>query len=280
MRKNKFGLVTLFSMLALSLCATATFAYASWQFNKDETVNDQVNIGIPTWDFGIIQPDDVITVNNDGTITINGKPAEDAEVTYPKGEEPETHGGSITYNIGLVDGEVVVTSYEATNIASTYVWWSSTSTVSFPESVIINGQELKIIGISEPVTIGVDKEAFTSPTVDIVVPEGYKYVCDEAFKNIVSEGFSVFSSTTFNITLPSTLNYLGNQSLNVNLGSNTNVNIIYKGSKEQFKALVDNSKAKYGSSYNFLYNATGNVTIQCSKGSIVYTKNGEYKSGL
>ena len=56
------------------------------------------------------------------------------------------------------------------------------------------------------------------------------------------------------------------------------VKINFAGTKAQFNALVEASKAKYeGSNCNSFTGATGNVSVSCKDGDAVYNRNEVYQ---
>ena len=258
-------------MLTLAFSASAIFAFASWQFNAADTSNDNTSAIITEWEFAPappIEPGQTITIDDDGNVSIDGEPRSDIEITYPDGQTPSTGGGSITYNIGVVDGELVVTDYTATDLASSF--FSTNAVATLPASITIDGQEYAIMGLSQPISLEIQR-ILLGGSVTINVPEGYRYVCDNAF-----QGLSSNRGSTATINLPSSLEYLGNACFKMNI-TNVTMEIHYAGTKAQFNALVEASKAEYGSNYNFFTGATGNVSVTCSDGNAVYNRNGVYQ---
>ena len=179
-----------------------------------------------------------------------------------------TGGGSITYTIGVVDGELVVTDYTATDLASSF--FSTSAVATLPASITVDGHVFPIMGLSQPISLEIQR-VLMGGSVTINVPEGYRYICDNAFQDLTSN-----RSSTATINLPSTLEYLGNVSFKMNI-RNVTMQIHYAGTKAQFNALVEASKAEYGSNYNFFTGATGNVSVTCSDGNAVYNRNGVYQ---
>lgn len=258
-------------MITLAISGFFAIAFASWQFNSSDNTAETANVGITSWSFGSdlpISEGDTIEISNNGTVTINGETVE-AEISYPDGN-PSTGGGTVSMEIGVVDGELAVTEYAANNIANN--WFSRSATLSFPASIEIDGVTYPILGLSEPVTLDISG-TLLSRTIAVNVPEGYKYICDEVFQNV-----SCDVNTTINFSLPSTLEYLGYHAFKFGVNRLTE-NISYAGTTTQFKELVTNSATTYGSGYTFFSGATGNISITCSGGTVVYDKNGNYVSG-
>lgn len=279
MRSHKIRLITLLSMATLAVSASVFFAFASWQFNKTASTPEITDVGVTQWEFqSPIEPGQVITVDDDGNITIDGQPVPDGEVTYPGGQTPNANGGSINYEVGVDDdGNLVVTEYDASGLNSNYVLFGdSNSVVSLPGSVIINGESYPIVKLSQPIDLDVTKNTWAilaSSTVEVNIPEGYTYVCDGAFSHL-----SANRNTAFTFNLPKSLDYLGNGAFKLN-ANNCSVTINYAGTTTEFKNLVNTSAAQFGEGYKFFTGASGRVTVHCYGGDVVYNTNGSVYSG-
>ena len=272
MLNRKIRLISLISILALGALSSITFGYASWQFNKSDAPVEVIYAGVTNkWTFHDplpIEPGQIIKVDEDGNVSIDGQAVENAEITYPKGQD--LNGGEVTMDIGVDEnGDLAVTEYAASNIASD--WFTSNATVNLPESVSINGTEYPILGLSQPLSMEVGG-VIISKNISVNVPEGYEYVCDKAFNTI-----SCVRNTTMTFNLPASLEYLGYETFKMNINRLT-VEINYSGTKDQFKTLVANSADKYGSGYTFFSDASGNVYVTCSDGEVTYTSDGDYYS--
>ena len=263
------------SLLTLAFSASAIFAFASWQYNKVDTSNGNMAAVLTEWEFAPeppIEPGQTITVDENGNVYIDDERRDDVDVSYPSGEEPKTAGGTITYDIGVVDGELVVTNYTATNLSSSWsTLFGANSEATLPQAIVVNGEQYPIIGLSQPLSLEIDRPLLTSATSILNIPEGYRYVCNNAF-----QGVTCGRSATLTVSLPSSLEYLGNNAFKLDV-RNLTTNITYAGTKEQFNALVEASKAEFGSDYVFFTGASGNVTVNCSDGEAVYNRNGVYQ---
>jgi len=273
MLNHKIRLISLISILALGVLSSITFGYASWQFSKSDNSVEVVNAGVTSkWTFHDplpIEPGQTIEVDEDGSVSIDGQIIEDADITYPKGQD--LNGGEVTMSIGVDEnGDLAVTKYAATNIAG--AWFTSNATVNLPESVSINGTEYPILGLSEPLSMEVGG-VIISKDISVNVPEGYEYVCDKAFNTI-----SCVRNTTMTFNLPQSLKYLGYQIFKMDINRLT-VEINYSGTKEQFKTLIADSAIKYGSGYTFFSGASDDVSVKCSDGYVTYSSNGQYYNG-
>lgn len=266
-RKIKY--ITLASLFAISL--SIGIGYASWQFNDSQSSSLNNNVGINSWRFSQalpIEPGQTIDIASDGTVSIDGEVIEDADIEYPGGA-PETGGGQVSMKIGVdEEGNLVVSEYSATNIGSEL--FNYTQNLTFPQSISIDGNEYKILGISEPITLSArGAYLFGDKTLTINVPEGYEYVCDGVF-----ESFTFSNASNLNVVynLPSSLAYLGNNAFN--FATSATISIKYSGTVAQWRELIANSAAAYGSGYKFFSGATGNITITCSDGNVRYNSNG------
>ena len=278
MRSRNIKIITISAMLALSIGASFSLAFASWQFNKADAPETISALGITSnWTFGSpIEPGSTITIDSDGTISIDGTPILDATVTYPDGSEPDPGGGTISYDIGVVDGELVVTNYEATDLNKNGGWFSSSdSTIAFPDHITINGTDYPVVAVSQPVSINLTNHITGSDTVKVVVPEGYRSICDNAFQDISADNTGFFyGSVPVTYELPTSLEYLGHHAFKLDV-SKVDTTITYAGTKAQFKALINASASEYGSGYTFFTASDNNrCTVTCSDGNIVYNQNG------
>lgn len=269
-RKIKY--ITLASLFAISL--SIGIGYASWQFNDSQSSSLNNNVGINSWRFndGLpIEPGQTIDIASDGTVSIDGEVIEDADVDY-SGGTIDTKGGTVTMKIGVDDdGNLVISEYSAQNIGSAL--FGTNPVLIFPSAVEIDGVSYPIQGLSEPVTIEADS-ILANRTIQLKVPDGYKYLCNNAFQD-VSGGSGFFSSSKISFELPSSLEYLGNNAFKY--GSAPSISsITYAGTKAQWRELIANSAAAYGSGYKFFSGLTGNnrATITCSDGTISYNRNG------
>lgn len=267
-------------MLTLAIGASFSIAYASWEFNKSDNASEVSNVGVTNWGFTPIDSGNTIIVDENGNVTIkdedgNVVPAE-AEVTYPDGTTVNTNGGTVEIDIGTNEnGDLVVTDYVATDLNGDSVF-SGSSSVSFPESITINGQEYPVVSINTPVTISASNGLFTSSSCSITVPEGYVSICDNAFQNVSASANWYNGNTTFTYSLPASLEYLGNHSIKMNVAGGSVV-VNYAGTKAQFQALASASAAAYtgGGTYCFFTAANNNTcTVTCSDGSLTCRQNG------
>ena len=283
MKSKKLRIISIVTMLTLAISASFLVGYASWQFNQADTTSEITNVGVSKWTFTPVEDGSNIHIDSNGNVTItddegNPVPAE-AEVTYPDGTNIETNGGTVNIDIGTNEnGDLVVTDYSATDVNGNSVLIGGNSSVSFPESIVINGNEYPVVAINTPVTISASNGAFwAGSTCSITVPNGYVSICDNAFQNVSASTGFLQSQTTFTYHLPSSLEYLGNHAIKLNVAGGS-VKVQYAGTRDEFIALVNASAAAYtgGGTYCF-FTANGNTrcTVTCSGNqTVTYNQNG------
>ena len=258
--------------------------FADWTFNASSSNNQTSNIQVTQdWTFSTapISEGDTIEVDAYGNVTINGESV-DGAIDYDG--DFELNGGTVTMDIGVNDeGELVVAGFTATSIAITKQ--TKYAELIFPSSVTINDTSYPITGITSQVSLSIAGTQ-TSKHVQVVVPEGYSSICDDCFGNI-----SVTKQTAYiYYSLPSTLEYLGNHTFNFSIsktdqhlsgtenvtesGTTYTLTGSYAGTKEQFRTLLAQSAAQYGSGYCFFTGASSNVSITCSNGTLTYNSSG------
>ena len=268
-------------MLTLSIGASFSIAYSSWQFNKADNSSELANVGITDWTFVPIDEGNTIIVDENGNVTVkdedgNVLPVE-AEVTYPDGTTVDTNGGTIEIDIGAnEDGDLVVTDYVATDLNGDSIFGGSSS-IAFPETIVINGVEYPVVAINTPVTISANNGSlWQGSTCSVTIPEGYVYICDEAFQNVNASGGFLSGNTTFTYSLPASLEYLGYHAIKMNV-SGGSVVVNYAGTKAQFQALASASASAYtgGGAYCFFTaNNNNTCTVTCSDGTLTCRQNG------
>ncbi len=281
MSLKKVNTANKIALIALSIVTVGAIGFgvghAAWIFNNSNETTLNNGVQVPTWEFQDplpIEEGQVIRVDNNGKVYIDDVEVPGASITYPDGQNPVAAGGSISYEIGVVDGELEVIKYTGTNLCNSYIVWVDNDAVTtLPSSITINGQSYAIKGLYEPLNINIERPLpplLSHLTCTINVPEGYHLVCDDAFQNITSN-----RTLEVNINLPASLEYLGNHAFKMN-NTNVTTNISFAGTTTQFIDLIAASAAEYGGGYTFFTGATGNVTISCSNGSVVYNRNGQY----
>lgn len=268
-------------MLTLAISASFLVGYASWQFNQADNTSEITNVGVSNWTFAPVEDGSNIHIDGDGNVTITddeGNPVTaEAEVSYPDGTTVNPNGGTVNIDIGTNEnGDLVVTDYTATDINGES-WLSGNSSLTFPEQIVINGNEYPVVSINTPVTISANNGSFwQGSTCSITVPEGYVSICDDAFQNVSASGGFLSGNTTFTYHLPSSLEYLGNHAIKLNV-SGGSVNVEYSGTRAQFIELVNASAAAYtGAGTYCFFTANGNTrcTVTCSDRTVTYNQNG------
>lgn len=147
------------------------------------------------------------------------------------------------------DGTLSITSYDLKPNAA--LFGTNDGTAYFPQYLNINGEDVLITSISEPVNFESTRVLFVDSQVNkIIIPEGYQTICDRAFY-----GCSLDSSTAFNF--PSTLTQIGSQIINV--PRNCVYTINYNGTTSQWNAITKPNNWKTGQ---------GDLRVVCLDGTL------------
>lgn len=229
--------------------------YSAWVFNPSTATNNIVQVEVTDWQFDlpVLNPGDVIIINNDGTVTVNG---EEVESNLDFGENDSAYSGSsgATTNLEIVvndDGTLSITSYDLKPNAA--LFGTNDGTAYFPQYLNVNGENVSVTAISEPVNFESTRVLFVDSQVNhIVIPEGYQTICNRAFYSC-----SLDSNTTFDF--PSTIINIGSQIINVPRNSTWTIN--YNGTTAQWNQISKPNNWKVGN---------GTVRVICSNGTLTY----------
>jgi hypothetical protein len=224
MHKTKPHYSNYIIILIISLILLATLipeiGFSSWAFINNNASSTNIITQITTWVFNEIwEAGDTIIINDDGTITVNGEDIE-AEISY--GESQEAYDKNASVELQVVandDGTLAIAVY---NVKPNTTWLGGNSgTVYFPDSINVNGVDYPVVAIGSPVDF--DSSRFiltTSYVTGVVIPEGYKVICNRAF-------YDCEFDTTCSFTFPSTLESIGSQIFN--MARNSTFTINYNG---------------------------------------------------
>lgn len=229
--------------------------YSAWVFNSSTATNNIVQVEVTDWQFNlpVLNPGDVVVINNDGTVTVNG---EEIDSNLDFGENDSAYDGSsgATINLEIVvndDGTLSITTYDLKPNAA--LFGTNDGTAYFPRYLNVNGEDVPVTAISEPVNFESTRVLFVDSQVNhIVISEGYQTICNRAFYSC-----SLDSSTTFD--LPSTLTQIGSQIINVPRNSTWTIN--YNGTAAQWNQISKSNNWKAGN---------GTVRVVCSNGTLNY----------
>lgn len=198
-------LIALFA--ATSIIGTT---YSAFVFNNNIAVENAVTLNLLAWEFipADLQPGDIIIINN-GTVTVNGEEVE-SEIDYGDGDSAYSGDSGATTHLEIHvndDGSLSITTYDLQPNAA--LFGTNDGTAYFPQYVNINGEQVQITSIAEPVNFESTRVLFVDSQVNnIVIPEGYTSICNRAFYNC-----SLANPTTF--SFPLTITTIGSQIINV-----------------------------------------------------------------
>lgn len=229
--------------------------YSAWVFNSSTATNNIVQVEVTDWQFNlpVLNPGDVVVINNDGTVTVNG---EEIDSNLDFGENDSAYDGSsgATTNLEIVvndDGTLSITTYDLKPNAA--LFGTNDGTAYFPQYLNVNGEDVPVTAISEPVNFESTRVLFVDSQVNhIVIPEGYQTICNRAFYSC-----SLDSSTIFDF--PSTITNIGSQIINVPRNNTWTIN--YNGTTAQWKQISKPNNWKAGN---------GTVRVVCSNGTLNY----------
>lgn len=250
--KNKL-LITIITLFIGSLLFET--AHSAWVFNSLATTNNTVHVEVTNWHFNLssLKPGDIVIINNDGIVTING---EEIESNLDFGENDSAYNGSsgATTNLEIIvndSGTLSITAYDLKPNAA--LFGTNDGTAYFPQYLNVNGENILVTAILEPVNFESTKILFADSQVNkIVIPEGYQTICNNAFYDC-----SLDSNTIFDF--PSTLTQIGSKIINVSINNTWTIN--YNGTTAQWNQINKPNNWKSGD---------GTVKVACSNGTLTY----------
>lgn len=248
--KNKF-LIPLIAIFSISLLFGTT--YSAWTFNNTVGTNNNIVVEVLDWNFNLpnLNPGDVVVINNDGTVTVNGEEVE-SNLDFGENDSAYSGGSGATTNLEIVvneDGTLSITSYDLKPNAA--LFGTNDGTAYFPQYLNVNGENIAVTAISEPVNFESTRVLFIDSQVNhVVIPEGYQTICNRAFYSC-----SLDSNTAFDF--PSTLTQIGSQIINVPRNNTWTIN--YNGTTAQWNSITKPNNWKSGQ---------GTLRVVCSNGNL------------
>ena len=250
--KNKL-LITIITLFIGSLLFGT--AHSAWVFNNLATTNNTVHVEVTNWHFNLppLKPGDIVIINNDGIVTVNG---EKAESNLDFGENDSAYNGNsgATTNLEIIvndSGTLSITTYDLKPNAA--LFGTNDGTAYFPQYLNVNGENILVTAILEPVNFESTRILFADSQVNkIVIPEGYQIICNKAFYDC-----SLDSNTIFDF--PSTLTQIGSKIINVSINNTWTIN--YNGTTAQWNQVGKSNNWKSGD---------GTVKVVCSNGTLTY----------
>lgn len=250
--KNKL-LITIITLFISSLLFGT--AHSAWVFNNLATTNNTVHVEVTNWHFNLppLKPGDIVIVNNDGTVTVNGEEVE-SNLDFGENDSAYNGNGGATTNLEIIvndSGTLSITVYDLKPSAA--LFGTNDGTAYFPQYLNVNGENILVTAILEPVNFESTRILFADSQVNkIVIPEGYQTICNKAFYDC-----SLDDNTIFNV--PSTLTQIGSKIINVSINNTWTIN--YNGTTAQWNQINKPSNWKSGD---------GTVKVVCSNGTLTY----------
>ena len=250
--KNKLLITIITLFIGALLFGTA---HSAWVFNNLATTNNTVHVEVTNWHFNLppLKPGDIVIINNDGIVTVNG---EKVESNLDFGENDSAYNGNsgATTNLEIIvnnNGTLSITVYDLKPNAT--LFGTNDGTAYFPQYLNVNGENILVTAILEPVNFESTRILFADSQVNkIVIPEGYQTICNKAFYDC-----SLDSNTIFDF--PSTLTQIGSKIINVSINNTWTIN--YNGTIAQWNQVDKSNNWKSGD---------GVVKVICSNGTLTY----------
>ena len=250
--KNKL-LITIIILFIVSLLFG--MAHSAWVFNNLATTNNTVHVEVTNWHFNLppLKSGDIVIINNDGIVTVNGEKVE-SNLDFGENDSAYNGSGGATTNLEIIvndNGTLSITVYDLKPNAA--LFGTNDGTAYFPQYLNVNGENILVTAILEPVNFESTRILFADSQVNkIVIPEGYQTICNKAFYDC-----SLDSNTIFNFT--STLTQIGSKIINVSINNTWTIN--YNGTTAQWNQINKPNNWKFGD---------GTVKVVCSNDTLTY----------
>ena len=250
--KNKL-LITIITLFIGSLLFGTT--HSAWVFNNLATTNNTVHVEVTNWHFNLptLKPGDIVIINNDGIVTVNGEEIE-SNLDFGENDGAYNGNGGAATNLELIvndNGTLSITVYDLKPNAA--LFGTNDGTAYFPQYLNVNGENILVTAILEPVNFESTRILFADSQVNkIVIPEGYQTICNKAFYDC-----SLDDNTIFNF--PSTLTQIGSKIINVSINNTWTIN--YNGTTAQWNQINKPNNWK---------SDDGTVKVVCSNGTLTY----------
>lgn len=250
--KNKL-LITIITLFIGSLLFGT--AHSAWVFNSLATTDNVIHTEVTNWHFNLstLKPGDIVIINNDGTVTVNGEKVE-SNLDFGENDSAYNGNGGATTNLEIIvnnDGTLSVTVYDLKPNAA--LFGTNDGTAYFPQYLNVNGENILVTAILEPVNFESTRILFADSQVNkIVIPEGYQTICNNAFYDCSLDDNTIFD-------FPSTLTKIGSKIINVSINNIWTIN--YNGTTTQWNQINKPNNWKSGD---------GTVKVVCSNGTLTY----------
>ena len=250
--KNKLLITIITLFIGSFLFGTA---HSTWVFNNLATTNNTVHVEVTNWHFNLppLKPGDIVIINNDGIVTVNGEEIE-SNLDFGENDSAYNGNGGAATNLEIIvndNGTLSITVYDLKPNAA--LFGANDGTAYFPQYLNVNGENILVTAILEPVNFESTRILFADSQVNkIVIPEGYQTICNKAFYDC-----SLDSNTIFDF--PSTLTQIGSKIINVSINNTWTIN--YNGTTAQWNQINKPNNWKSGD---------GTVKVVCSNGTLTY----------
>ena len=250
--KNKLLITIITLFIGALLFGTA---HSAWVFNNLATTNNTVHVEVTNWHFNLppLKPGDIVIINNDGIVTVNGEKVE-SNLDFGENDSAYNGNGGAATNLEIIvndNGTLSITVYDLKPNAA--LFGANDGTAYFPQYLNVNGENILVTAILEPVNFESTRILFADSQVNkIVIPEGYQTISNKAFYDC-----SLDSNTIFDF--PSTLTQIGSKIINVSINNTWTIN--YNGTTAQWNQINRPNNWKSGD---------GTVKVVCSNGTLTY----------
>ena len=250
--KNKLLITIITLFIGALLFGTA---HSAWVFNNLATTNNTVHVEVTNWHFNLppLKPGDIVIINNDGIVTVNGEKVE-SNLDFGKNDSAYNGNSGATTNLEIIvndSGTLSITTYDLKPNAA--LFGTNDGTAYFPQYLNVNGENIQVTAILKPVNFESTRILFADSQVNkIVIPEGYQTICNKAFYDCSLDANTIFD-------FPSTLTKIGSKIINVSINNTWTIN--YNGTTAQWNQVGKSNNWKSGD---------GVVKVICSNGTLTY----------
>lgn len=250
--KNKLLIIIITIFIGSLLFGTA---HSAWAFNSLATTDNIVHVEVTNWQFNLpsLKPGDVVIINNNGTVTVNGEEVE-SNLDFGENNSAYNGNGGAATNLEIIvndNGTLSITVYDLKPNAA--LFGTNDGTAYFPQYLNVNGENILVTAILEPVNFESTRILFAESQVNkIVIPEGYQTICNKAFYDCSLDDNTIFD-------FPSTLIQIGSKIINVSINNTWTIN--YNGTTAQWNQIDKPNNWKSGE---------GTVKVVCSNGTLTY----------
>ena len=186
-------------------------------------------------------------------MTVNGEEIE-SNLDFGENDSAYNGNGGAATNLEIIvnnNGTLSITVYDLKPNAA--LFGANDGTAYFPQYLNVNGENILVTAILEPVNFESTRILFADSQVNkIVIPEGYQTICNKAFYDCSLDANTIFD-------FPSTLTKIGSKIINVSINNTWTIN--YNGTTTQWNRINKPNNWKSGD---------GTVKVVCSNDTLTY----------